>query len=67
MRLLSSGKPLKLALPAGSEAMPALCRAAHKGDPAEVRRLLAEGADVNATDPVGATPLRIAALHKRGG
>ncbi len=60
-----------LAAPAGAQTAPSarevaaydgLFRAAHEGDVAGIRRLVAAGADVNARDPRGRTPAHVAAF-----
>ncbi len=49
----------------GERTLIALMEAAKKGDLASVKRSLASGADVNAGDANGYTPLQYAAAHRR--
>ena len=46
--------------------VPPLVRAAQHGDVTEIRELIARGADVNAADSSGFTPLMVAAMHAQG-
>ena len=64
MRLASVLAGVALLLPVQTGAVePPLLDAIRNDDPASVQRLLAGGADVNARDDTGATPLMYAALY----
>ena len=59
---------IRLAIPEELACLvPPLCDAAREGDSREVARLIAAGADVDATDLSGASPLRVAASRGRAG
>lgn len=63
VRLLSILLLLATGTVAGSEPVHDLIEAVRKGDTAEVLRMLKNGAEPNVSNPIGMTPLHVAAYH----